>query len=327
MNKLFLFIFALMFTTAISSQDYAVFRLGSTDASALSVGDMVYVPVYCDDISSNSFIGLQLMFSFDHAVLTWNGTNPNPLPGVINFNPIFPYSPADWFFNDNGSQMVVLWNDPTFTGVSLIPEDLLFEFVFTYSGGETQLIFDFFDLLPGFAYYLIDGCVCSSSITYPAIFHISCNNTILEDAEVIINSISQFSDSLGITIFNLTSGEYSYSVQKPDYETETGSFTISDMSQVIEVDLENIVNIEENSFSDFNVFPNPSNGMFYFETEVFKTIPVEIRITDLTGKLIFSGNFTNNSKISLNLSEQPEGIYLAKIKSDTIIFYKKLLVR
>ncbi|OQX75313.1 MAG: hypothetical protein B6D61_10625, partial [Bacteroidetes bacterium 4484_249] len=205
--------------------------------------------------------------------------------------------------------------------------DLLFEFVFTYSGGETDLIFDYFDLGQNFDFYLIDGCVCNNPISYPAIFHISFNNNALEGADVIIQSVSQFSDSLGITIFNLTPGDYAYTVSKPNYQTIIDTLTISNTSQIIEVEMLLSVNIQDNTFSDLKVFPNPSNGMFYFETKDFQSNPVEISVIDLTGKLISIGKFANSSKISINLLEQPKGMYLTQIKSGSIIFYQKLLVR
>ncbi len=326
MNKLFLFIVFSIFCTTISSQDYAVFRLGSTNAYNLSVGDTVYVPVYCDDISDNLIPGFELEFNYNNQVIMWNGT-PNQQYGITNINPVFTNSPADWLFNVFNNNFGVSWVNPTGMGVSLNSGELLFELVFTYSGGETELGFNNFDLNQDFTFYLIDGCVCNSPITFPAIFHISSNNTFLEDAEVKIDSVSQFSDSLGITIFNLTPGDYTYTVSKPNYETTTDTLIVTNTSQIIEVDLLLGVNIQENTSTDFKVFPNPSNGMFYFDTEVFQKTPIEISVTDLTGKLITIDNFKNFSKGFINLSEQPKGIYLAKIKSGSLIFYQKLLVR
>ncbi|MCD4790501.1 MAG: T9SS type A sorting domain-containing protein [Bacteroidales bacterium] len=326
MNKLFLFIVFSIFSTTISSQDYAVFRLGSTDVSTLSVGDTVYVPVYCDDISDNLILGFELGFSYNDQVIIWNG-NPNQQSGITNINPIFTNNPPDWLFNVFNNNFALSWVDPTWMGVSLNSGELLFELVFTYSGGETELVFNYFDLYQNFTFYLIDGCVCNNTISYPAIFHISSNNTILEDAEVIIDSVSIFSDSLGITIFNLIPGDYSFTVKKSGYETQTGLFTLSDSSQIIYVDLDNTANVENITSSDFKIFPNPSNGKFYLKSEIVQITHVEFHVTDLTGRILNRGNFNNISKISFDISRHGRGMYLVHIKSGSMIYSRKVFVK
>ena len=82
----------------------ATLQIGSTDISGLDPGDKVYVPVYCDAISANLIIGFQFFIAFDHAVLAWDGTSTNPLPGLQGVHPNFPYNASDWLFNDNGAR-------------------------------------------------------------------------------------------------------------------------------------------------------------------------------------------------------------------------------
>ncbi len=117
----------------------ATLQIGSTDVSGLNPGDKVYVPVYCDAISANLIIGFQFYIAFDHAVLDWDGTSTDPLPGLQGIHPNFPYNTNDWLFNDNGSEMVCLWIDPTYAGQSISPGETFFTYIFTYLGGETEL--------------------------------------------------------------------------------------------------------------------------------------------------------------------------------------------
>ncbi len=137
MKKLLLIITAFMLTASLSIGQQITFGLDDIDISTVGVGEDVVVPVKLVSMEPGyGCIGFDLFIGFDHALLTWKGTNPAPLPGVINFNPLFPpYSPADWLFNDGGVEMIVTWQDPTYLGVFFADGDVLFEYVFTYNGG------------------------------------------------------------------------------------------------------------------------------------------------------------------------------------------------
>ena len=72
----------------------------------------------------------------------------------------------------------------------------------------------------------------------------------------------------------------------------------------------------------FNVYPNPSTGLFHFDNSVFKSKKAEIY--SITGNLIIAINFqTFISKQSLDLSSYPLGIYFLKLENTVLKILKK----
>ena len=138
MKKHYLFLTILVFhITVLFSQSYYTARLSidTIDISGLEPGDDVVVPVRLLEKSGGLVIGFQFFIEFDHSVLKWKGTYELPLPGVIDFNENMPFNHGDWLFNDNGNQMVALWEDPGFDGIEMEDGEIFFKYIFTYLGG------------------------------------------------------------------------------------------------------------------------------------------------------------------------------------------------
>ena len=232
MKKPFLFIVAISFGLLSFSQDYAVLRLGSTDASTLTPGDTVLVPIYCDDISNSLILGWEFGFSFDESVFGY-------VSELMNVNPKFG---GNLFENINylGGGLIMFsanWIDPNFIGEPMDPGEKFFDVVFVYQGGETELVWgEGYGLSGPFNTTLIDGCICSP-ITFPAIFHVMDGDVPVEDASATINDDVQTTDSYGMTVFNLQNGEYSYLVSALNYDETVGSFSLDNTPQIIYVDL------------------------------------------------------------------------------------------
>lgn len=74
--------------------------------------------------------------------------------------------------------------------------------------------------------------------------------------------------------------------------------------------------------SRFSVYPNPSNGVFNFETQ--ETIAVTVM--DLTGKVVYSAKEINNGDV-MNLSNLQSGMYIAKIVGATAERTEKLVIK
>jgi hypothetical protein len=87
--------------------------------------------------------------------------------------------------------------------------------------------------------------------------------------------------------------------------------------------------IEENLFCNEGIlFPNPANNKATYETYLSYTESGSLFIYDLGGKLIFSHKIVNGyNKISIDLSDYQNGIYLYKIfVNGEIKDYKKLVI-
>jgi hypothetical protein len=76
---------------------------------------------------------------------------------------------------------------------------------------------------------------------------------------------------------------------------------------------------------DLKIYPNPSNGIYQFELDKVEMEGLEIIITDINGRNINSEfNLKNNS---IDLSNQPNGVYFVKIlQSNAVIHHQKLIL-
>jgi len=108
---------------------------------------------------------------------------------------------------------------------------------------------------------------------------------------------------------------------------ETYSKGISNNSLYYQSDKEFEV-IDENSIATLNqnrgllIFPNPTNGLINIELNTNKSY-FEIEVFSLLGELVYV-NKVNSSKLTVNLSEHPKGMYLIKIKQDNNYYYEKI---
>lgn len=147
MKKLLFFVTAFVLCASLSYGQQITLGLEEATYASLTVGDEVQVDlIMVSKEPGYDVIGFDFFVEFDHAVLQWKGSNPNPTAGIINFNPLCPYSAADWIFNDNGVALASLWQDPTYLGANFPDGSVVYTMLFTYLGGlnpgeQTDLFF------------------------------------------------------------------------------------------------------------------------------------------------------------------------------------------
>ncbi len=79
---------------------------------------------------------------------------------------------------------------------------------------------------------------------------------------------------------------------------------------------------EESSLAQFNIYPNPTNGLFFIEID----IEADIMIYDLSGKLVYTqSNATANEQIKVDISHLESGTYLVTVLSDTKFEPKRII--
>ncbi|MBE9461899.1 alpha/beta fold hydrolase [Dyadobacter subterraneus] len=106
-------------------------------------------------------------------------------------------------------------------------------------------------------------------------------------------------------------GAYTVKVTQNDCSTESDVFTITGLE-------------DDRIQNETIVFPNPSDGNFQITSPL--TGPLLFTVTDINGKEISSMKRNLGGKpILLNLGRQP-GLYLLKVNSGKIEFYKKIVV-
>lgn len=85
----------------------------------------------------------------------------------------------------------------------------------------------------------------------------------------------------------------------------------------------NYIGVEEVQIvSDFSIFPNPSNGVIYIQSENIENI--QVQVIDLYGRMILNDQIESGG--DLNLSKYPKGIYLLKIQRVDEIVYRKVIL-
>lgn len=76
---------------------------------------------------------------------------------------------------------------------------------------------------------------------------------------------------------------------------------------------------------DFNIYPNPSNGLVNFNLDIQEV--GSIMIADLSGKIVFEDNNINARNSQLNLNNLNDGIYIIQFKSLSFVSTSKLILQ
>ena len=160
--------------------------------------------------------------------------------------------------------------------------------------------------------------------------------TILEDSVLLILPQGQTAENL-IASFSLPSCARAFVYDEEQFSGITpNDFTYPVIYQVMAANGELhdwlvVVEIEtgmaEEIADGLTLFPNPSNGKFYLETNESGNDPIELQIMDLTGRIIYNRQLTLIEKIEIDLSGQPKGIYFLRVKSEEKLLNKKLVIQ
>ena len=80
------------------------------------------------------------------------------------------------------------------------------------------------------------------------------------------------------------------------------------------VTVEDCSNINELSFKDLNIYPNPNNGQF---TIANSELISEVFITDLQGKTVYINTNVNSKNLNIEMDNLERGMYMINIKTET----------
>ena len=88
----------------------------------------------------------------------------------------------------------------------------------------------------------------------------------------------------------------------------------------------NLPTVDFGKTNDVKVFPNPSKGDMTLELNFEITEQVQLRMTDLTGKVIFEKN-TQNPLTLLDLNDFPKGVYMLQVIHAEHVFSGKIVLQ
>lgn len=119
----------------------------------------------------------------------------------------------------------------------------------------------------------------------------------------------------------------------PGVSIDTIVYTYTDIhgcinSDSMMVEVTNCTGFSENaSEKNISIFPNPSSGKFFLKTNYFQKENALIRIENLFGGLIFSGNYkSGDSEVTIDLSWIASGMYFVTLATNEGNIQRKIVI-
>lgn len=144
----------------------------------------------------------------------------------------------------------------------------------------------------------------------------------------VANMTGTFSPSSPLTVFNGAQANGTWTLSVSDfYNVDTG--TLNSWFVQVCTDTYTLSNPSV-GFTDFAVFPNPSNGNFtiQFTSNSVNTNSIKVAVCDISGRLILDTNFENSGTFNQNirLDNAQSGIYLVTVTDGEIKETRKIVV-
>ncbi len=155
--------------------------------------------------------------------------------------------------------------------------------------------------------------------TYQVTFTVTDGINFIENASITFNGTNYTTDVNGqVSIKNLANGNYSYTVSAGGYNDTSSSITVSnkDIDRVIQLTF--ITGTQQISIRNFQIYPNPSKGIFYIDYEG----KANIYIYNSIGKLIMKKAMMNSLQISLD----SKGLFFVLLKNEGSYTTQKILI-
>ena len=92
------------------------------------------------------------------------------------------------------------------------------------------------------------------------------------------------------------------------------------------IQVKSSVGIEEIMENDFQIWPNPSNGLFRIAPGMTMKGPFELTVRDLQGQVILRKQIQSDKEYEIDLSTATSRSYFIILKSDNRIYVRKLVI-
>jgi len=91
--------------------------------------------------------------------------------------------------------------------------------------------------------------------------------------------------------------------------------------------IQNTLDIGENHINNsFNIFPNPSNGIYYFSLHEFSDKQGFVEVFNTNGICIYKNNIASPSEInSFDLSNHAAGLYFVRLEYNNEVYFQKII--
>mgnify|MGYP003675015566 FL=1 len=128
----------------------------------------------------------------------------------------------------------------------------------------------------------------------------------------------------------------SAAISAPNLNTTSGRFMIISSNNIFYdinggvITIEGELGINENSFENFALWPNPSNGSINLALTPFSNGDIEVSLYDIRGSLVYNKGFETNGSLfekALTFSGLNTGIYFIKVSNSGISKTTKLIIK
>jgi hypothetical protein len=159
--------------------------------------------------------------------------------------------------------------------------------------------------------------------TYSVKFVVSGNNGFLAGALVAFNNQQITTDENGEANFNNVAPgtNLTYSVSKTDYLTFESTVSLADAGVTVPVTLA-YDSMIGNTGKLFNVYPNPSNGLFNADLVDGNS---RVRILNVNGQVVYELK-TETKAILIDLQHLAKGVYFMQVTSDQVTEQQKIII-
>jgi len=156
--------------------------------------------------------------------------------------------------------------------------------------------------------------------TYTATFTVTDGTAPIVGATVSITGENDITtDASGIASIELVNGEYDYTVSYDGYYDSVGTVTIADSNVDVNIVLHE-VGINDLHAIGIKVYPNPTNGILYLNSDKSYTV----KVLNTIGNTLFEEQFNGDGTI--DLSKQAPGIYFLSVQHNNRIVTKRIIL-
>jgi len=175
---------------------------------------------------------------------------------------------------------------------------------------------------------------CDSIVTLDLnIIPLPDNTTFLNGTTISVDAFAMSYTWIDCATGNVIPGETSQTFTA----TETGEYQViieingcENTSECVYVEVETSSILENQSEFEVHLYPNPSNGIFILAIEGLNINQIELSVTDLTGKTIFTqlcSPSSNNLLVPIDISSAEEGVYFVRINDGKIVSKRIIISR
>lgn len=86
------------------------------------------------------------------------------------------------------------------------------------------------------------------------------------------------------------------------------------------------INEKYNSEISIKIYPNPNDGIFEIFVSGNVKNPIDISVSNILGEIVYDNIYYNNTKIVVNISKQPPGIYNVIVRVDYLL-HEKIIIK